>query len=122
MALLHSNVLDNGLNYLSTSTSNVLYVCSTAPTSYAQLSTYGVGTAVPSIGSPEAGSPDGRKVVVATITAGDVTVTGTAAHWAIGNTGATLLLATQSLSAAQAVTSGNVFTLDPIDIRIPDPA
>ena len=50
-----------------------------------------------------------------------MTATGTATHYAITN-GSSELLATGSLAAPQAVTSGNTFTLASFDIGIPAPA
>jgi hypothetical protein len=62
-------------------------------------------------------------VTIAAITDGSVTATGTATHYAIVDTSATYggprLLATGSLSASQAVTSGNTFTLSSAVIGIP---
>jgi len=52
---------------------------------------------------------------------GSITGTGTATHYAISN-GSDTLYATGSLSASQAVTSGNTFTLAAFTIAIPDPA
>lgn len=71
------------------------------------------------VGAPEAGTTDGRKVVVPAITVGDVTATQTATHWALTDN-ATILYATGALTASQAVTSGNTFSLDAIDIGIRD--
>jgi len=75
-----------------------------------------------SISAPADASPNGRKVTLAAITGASVTGTGTATHYAIVDTSNSRLLATGSLSASQAVTSGNTFSLTASDIRIPDPA
>jgi len=64
----------------------------------------------------------GREVVVAEITDGSVSVSGTATHYAILDTVNSRLLATGSLSASQAVSAGNTFTLGSFTIGIPDPA
>ena len=72
--------------------------------------------------APADASPNGRKVTLAAITGESVTGTGTATHYAITDTGNSRLLATGALSASQAVTSGNTFSLTASDIRIPDPA
>jgi len=61
-------------------------------------------------------------VTIAAITDGAVTATGTATHYAIVDTVNSRLLATGSLSASQAVTNGNTFTLTSTTIGIPDPA
>jgi hypothetical protein len=123
MAFLDNRVLDLGLNVLDTE-ANRLDICSQEPTTYAEAtSTYTLGNKTSlSIGSPEARTPSGRKVVVAAITDGSVTGTGTASHYAIVDTVNSRLLATQSLSASQAVTTGNTFSLGAIDIGIPAPA
>ena len=72
-------------------------------------------------GATEDGAVDGRRVIVPAITDGTVTETGTATHWALTN-GSDTLLATGALSASQAVTDGNEFTLDAISITIRDAA
>jgi hypothetical protein len=122
MAYLNDNVLDNGLAWLVTNGTR-LDICSQEPTTYAQAtSTYTLGNKTSlSIGSPGARTPTGRKVTVAAITNGTVTGTATATHWAITN-GSNALVATGALSAGQAVTSGNTFTLTAFDIGIPGPA
>lgn len=123
MAYLNDRVLDNGLTVLDTE-ANRLDICSEEPTTYAgATSTYTLGNKTSlSVGSPEARSPSGRKVVVAAITDGSVTGTDTATHWAITDTSNSRLLATGSLSASQAVTNGNTFTLAAFDIGIPGPS
>jgi len=120
MAYLNPYVLDLALAYLDTS-GNRLDICSQEPTTYTEAtSTYTLGNKTSlSIGAPEARTPDGRKVIVAAITDGDVTATDTATHWAISDTSGTRLIATGSLSAPQAVTSSNTFTLGAFDIGIP---
>ena len=123
MAYLNDRVLDNGLAVLDTE-ANRMDICSSEPTSYSEAtSTYTLGNKTSiSIGSPEARSPSGRKVVVAEITGGSVTGTGTAAYWAITDTSNSRLLAAGSLSSSQAVTSGNTFSLASFEIGIPGPA
>lgn len=118
-------VLDNGLTVLDTA-ANRLDICHTLPTTYAEAtSTYTVGNKTsPSVGSPADASPNGRKVTVAQITDGTITATSTgtsddAQYWAITDTVNSRLLAAGSIAAAQLVTSGNTFTLNAFDIRIP---
>ena len=79
-----------------------------------------MGNATCSIGAAT-DAATGRKVVVAEITDGTVTETGTALYYAITN-GTDTLYATGELSAGQAVTDGNTFTLTSFEITIPDPA
>jgi hypothetical protein len=123
MAYLNDRVFDNGLTTLDTE-ANRLDICSAEPADYTEAtSTYSLGykTSI-SIGSPEVRTPSGRKVVVAVITDGTVNGTGVATHYAIVDTDNTRLLAAGSLSADQAVTDGNTFSLTSIDIGIPGPA
>lgn len=123
MAFLSDNVLDDGLQYI-TDNGGALHICSQEPTSYTEATvTYSLGSKTsPTIGSPENGDSSGRKVVVSAITDGSVSATGTATHYAIVKTTATTeLLATQTVTS-QAVTSGNTFTTNALDITIPDPA
>ena len=122
---LHDRVLDNGLTVLDTEV-NRLDICHTKPTTYEQAtSTYTVGNKVsPSVGSPAAASPNGRKVTVAQITDGTITETSTdtsddAQFWALTDTTNSRLLADGILASAQMVTSDNTFTLAAFDIRIP---
>jgi hypothetical protein len=123
MPFINDRVFDNGLTVLDTE-ANRLDICSTEPATYtAATSTNTLGNKTSlSVGAPTDRTPSGRKVVVAAITDGTVTGTGTATHWAITDTANSRLLATGSLSASQAVTSGNTFTLGAFDIGIPDAA
>jgi hypothetical protein len=123
MSYLNDRVYDNGLAALATEGTRI-DICSQEPTTYAQAtSTYSLGnkTAV-SIAAPSARTPNGRKVTVPAVSGGSVTATGTASHWAIVDPTNTRLLAAGALSASQAVTNGNTFTLTSFDIGIPAPA
>ena len=125
MPWLSNEVLDGGLTILDTLGTR-LDICKTAePTTYELATTdganslgYKTGLAIP---APSEGDPNGREVIVPAITDGVVTETGTAAYYAITN-GTDTLYATGALSAGQAVTDGNTFTLTSFTIRIPDPA
>jgi len=123
MPWLSNEILDGGLDVL-TASGDRLDICDTAePTNYSEATTDGtnsLGNAVCSIGAAT-DAATGRKVVVAAITDGTVTETGTAAYYAITN-GTDTLYATGTLSAGQAVTDGNTFTLTSFEITIPDPA
>lgn len=128
MPYLNDRVLDFGLSVLDTEATR-LDICHTEPATYAEATaTYTVANkAGISIGSPAARAPSGRKVTVAAITDGTVTATSTGAgddaqYWAISDAVNGRLLAAGPLSAAQMVTSGNVFTLGAFDIGIPGPA
>lgn len=123
MPLIADRVYDNGLTVLDTE-ANAIYICNTEPSTYtAATSTNALGSATggnyPGIGAPAAGSPNGRQVTVNAVTNGSVSGTGTASHYAIVDTVNSRLLAAGALSATQAVTSGNTFTLTSFTIRIP---
>jgi hypothetical protein len=120
MASLADRVFDNGLTVLDTEANKIL-ITSAEATTYTQANaTYALGNSTTlSIGAPAARSGGGRQVTIAAITDGSVTATGTATHYAIVDTANSRLLATGSLSASQAVTSGNTFTLSSAVIGIP---
>ena len=123
MATLNNRVFDNGLTVLDTEANRVDVTSQEASTYAEATSTYTLGNSTSlSIGAPADRSGGGRKVAVASITDGSVTGTGTATHYALVDTNNSRLLATGSLTASQAVTSGNTFTLATFDIGIPDPA
>ena len=120
MASIADRVYDNGLTVLDTEANKIL-ITSAEATTYTQANaTYALGNSTSlSIGAPAARSGGGREVTIAAITDGSVTATGTATHYAIVDTANSRLLATGSLSASQAVTSGNTFTLSSAKIGIP---
>ena len=123
MPTLNDRVFDNGLTVLDTE-ANRVDICSQEPTTYAAAtSTYTLGnTTSISISAPTDGDTSGRKVTLAAITGASVSGTGDATHYAISDTSNTRLLVTGSLSASQAVTSGNTFSLDAVDIELNDPS
>ena len=122
MAFLNDEVQDQGLDYATTNGTR-LDICSTEPTTYAEAtSTYTLGNKTGlTTGATTDGDTSGRKVVIPAVTDGSVTGTGTAGFWALTD-GSSILVAVQSLSSTQAVTSGNTWTTPAIDITIPDPA
>jgi len=119
MAFIRDAAFDAALGDVNDGTR--IDICSQEPTTYAEAtSTYTLGNKTGlTTGAPADRTPSGRKVTVPAITDGSVTGTGTATHWALTN-GTDTLYATGALSASQAVTSGNTFTLDAIDIGIAD--
>lgn len=122
MVMLNDRCLDYGLNVLDTE-ANRMDICTAEPATYTEAtSTYTKGNKTSlSIGSPAANSPSGRKVTVAAITDGSVSGTGTVTHYGITDTVNSRLLAANSLSASQAVTSGNTWTTGAFDIKYPGP-
>ncbi len=123
MSYLNDRVYDNGLTVLDTEVTH-LYICSQQPATFAEAtSTYALGNkSGPTVGAPEAGSPNGRQVPVSAITDGSVTATGTATHWALTDNTNSRFLASNTLASSQGVTSGNTFTLTAFTVRIPAPA
>jgi hypothetical protein len=121
MALISDYCFDLALAYIDTN-ANRLDICSQEPATYtAATVTYTLGNKTSlSVGAPTDRTPNGRMVTVAAITDGTVTGTATATHWAISDTGNSRLIATGQLSASQAVTSGNTFTLAAFNIGIAD--
>ena len=119
--MLADIVYDNGLSALADI--NAIHICSSEPADYAAIVAITLGIKVsPTVGAPAAGDPDGRQVTITGFSDGSVTATGTASHIAIVDTAGSVLLATKALTASQAVTSGNTFSLPTFDIRIPDAA
>lgn len=121
---LEDVILDGGLTLLDTAATHIV-ICANEPTALSLATvgaanvlgykSFGAGAA---FGSPAAGTPTGRKVSSTNITDGTIVTTGTASWWAAIN-GTTALHAHNGLSAAQAVTAGNSFSLAPFDITIP---
>lgn len=121
MPYINDEVFDQGLDYADTNGTR-LDICSQEPTTYAEAtSTYSLGNDTVNTGAAEAGATDGRRVIVPAITAGSVTASGDATHWALTD-GSGVLVATGALTATTAVTLGNTFTLDAISITVRDAA
>ena len=119
-AFLHNDTYDAALNVIVNAT-KTLHITSQQVSTFANVATYTLGNKTsPSVGAP-ANHTTGRKVTVAAITGGSVTATGTATHYAIVDTANSKLLASQALSASQAVTNGNTFSLAAFDIAFPAP-
>lgn len=123
MATLNNRVFDNGLSVLDTEANKILLTSQEATTYAEANATYALGNSTSlSIAAPSDKSGGGREVVVAAISDGSITGTGSATHYAIVDTSNSRLLATSTLSSSQSVTSGNSFTLASFTIGIPDPA
>ncbi len=121
MPFINDEVFDGGLDYADTNGTRVDICFTSEPTTYTE------ATSTKSCGSktgfntpaPEAGAVDGRRVIVPAITDGSVDATQTADWWGLTD-GISILVAAGNLSAPQAVTSGNTFTLDAISLTIRD--
>lgn len=125
MAYVNDLVLDNGLSALKAAATHV-YICSQEPANYTEASStyakgnknFGAGNVFPN--AIAAGSPSGRKLTSAPVTDGSVTASATVTHYAVVTSGSSRLDLANSLSASQAVISGNTFALAAFDIRLPN--
>lgn len=122
-------VFDSGLSACGASVTH-MWIISTAvgtspPTSYATANANKCGAyASPSCTyAVNATSGTGRRIGVASIstTAAVISNTTVAAFWAIVSTTNSKLFAAQHLTATQAVTNGNPFTLDSVNVTLRDP-
>jgi hypothetical protein len=123
MAYLHTDVYDDGLNQITTLTETLYLLNADPELTWATVVSAAIGHRVaPSISIPvDRVSGGGREVIVAAITDGTVSATGTATHWAVTDDSATKVLASGLLDNSQLLTDGNTFTLNAISIGIPGP-
>lgn len=125
MAAINDTVFDNGLTTVDTNGTRIDITSTTGGdpgTTYATVTANTLGNATVNTGAPgNSTSGTGRSVQVPAITTtnGAVTNTGTAGWWALNN-GSTTVYASGALTTSQAVTSGNRFTLDLVEISIRD--
>ena len=122
MATVADRVLDNGLQVRDLE-ANAVHLTSQQATTYAEAtSTYTLGnTTSISISAPTDRTGGGRQVTLPAVTGASVTASGTAPHYAIVDTSNSRLLVPSALTASQSVTSGNTFSLEALDVGIPDP-
>lgn len=120
MAELHNDIRDNGLSSL-VSLAETMHILSADPgLTWANIASYTLGNkSAPSIAAPSDRSGGGREVVVAAISDGGVTATGTWTHWAITDDSATQILASGAIDTPVGVTSGQTFATDAFAIGIP---
>ena len=125
VAYTDPSMFNAGLTAMSTN-ANKVFIDTAQPTTYtAASSTYLAGTATPggsgaTVGAPGADAGTGQQVTVAAISSGGaISATVTAAFWAVAYSVSSILYAANALSATQAVTNGNSFTLASftIDLR-----
>jgi hypothetical protein len=100
-------------------------ICTQEPTTYSQATTEGTyscgyKTGI-TVGAPEAGAVDGRRVIVPAVTDGTVacTATVTASHWALTN-GSDTLYATGSLTTPTSVVDGAIWTCPAFSVTARD--
>lgn len=122
MAYITDYILDAALSILDTEADR-LYITSQEAITYTEAtSTYALGVKNPiEVNAPQDRTPTGRSVTTVAFSDGTVTGTGTATHYAIVDSVNSRLLVTGPLTASQAVTAGNVFSLTAIEIGIADP-
>lgn len=118
---LADRILDLGLAVLDTEC-NALYICSSRPTTYAEATTtFALGNKAFAAGglfaTPQNGTPSGRETVSLAISGGTVTASGTANWWAAVDSVNSRLLATDQLSPALTVTTGQQWVLGSFAIR-----
>lgn len=117
MPYMNFEIFDTGLDYADTNGTRI-DICTQEPVTYTEAtSTYTKGNKTVNTGATQNGAVDGRRVIVPAITDGSVTANGTVTHWALTDAAA-VLVSSGPLSASQAVTSGNQFTLDAINLTI----
>ncbi len=123
MPFIIDAVLDD-LSSLAGQTTRRIDICYTAePTTYTEATstnTCGNKTGL-TMTALANGAVDGRRTSTPAITDGSVSATQTAGWWGLTDASA-VLHAAGALSATQAVTSGNTFTLDAISITNRDAA
>jgi hypothetical protein len=118
-------VLDNGLAALKSGSTDVnintaepsTYTAATSGATFLGKKTFGAGNVFPA--AIAAGSPNGRKVTTAAVTDGAISTGGSAGAVSVTDNTNSRLHVTTTLSAAQTVTSGNPFTLNAFDVRLP---
>lgn len=125
MTLVADYVLDNGLAAAKSAATDInintaeqsTYSGATSGATFLGKKTFGAGSVFPA--AITAGSPNGRKIVTAAVTDGAISTSGSAAAWSSTDNANSRLLFANPLSASQTVTSGNPFTLNQIDCRLP---
>lgn len=136
MATIGDTIYDNGLSTISGASGSstlLLHIGSGAePSTYAGVtgatlgnlasdgSDTGSGTTSGFTCSLGNGTSNGRSITVSAVTDGDVTGTGTCAWWALVNTTGSVFYASGTVTGSQTVTSGNTFSIGPIEINIAD--
>lgn len=103
----------NDATHLSITTSEI--------TAWASLAAAELGEVAVTVGAPANGAVSGRRVTVPATSGTTVAASGTATSWCLHNNTDTVYAA-GSLSASQAVTSGNTFSTAAFDITFPDAA
>jgi hypothetical protein len=121
MAAIHDDVFDIGLTAAAASGSRLDILAADPGLVYATVTTNTLGNSTAAMTGPanSTAAVSGREIYFPAIGAGTVTNTATAGFWAITN-GASKVIASGALTTAQAVTSGNTFSLDEVAVSILD--
>jgi hypothetical protein len=122
-AYINDNVFDGGLTAVAsggtTAVDKVYITYTQQATTYTEASsTFACANAAGTLGAPAAGSPSGRKVTFGAIASGSVTATQTAGWYALTRLANTTLYFANNLSATQALTNGNTFSLAAFDCTL----
>lgn len=121
MAAIHDDVLGN-LDAGQSSGTRLDLLAADPGLTYATVTTNTLGNSTATMTGPiTATSGTGVSISFPAIAAGTVTNTATAGFWAITNQ-TSKVIATGPLTATQAVTSGNTFSLDEVNLFIRDAA
>lgn len=103
---------DNGLAAGTTGSTFAFRLCNAEPDTYTEATTtFNVGSKSSPTLSLVDGTGGGRAIQVTTFSDGSVTATDTASHWGLVDVTNTRLIAAGALSAPQAVTNGNPFSI-----------
>lgn len=121
MSYLDDAVLDFGLATISQAAAPALHIASAEATTLAELSTVSLGMqANVDVSAPADALPSGRAVMVGPVAEASVSASGTAGFWVLADPDAGRVLAANALTNPQAVAPGNLFSLDPVSITLPD--
>jgi len=121
MAFMNDEVFDQGLDWAIANGTRLDIVTTDPGGTFATVTANSVGNETVTLSATaDAATGTGRRTTVPAVTAGTVTATDTATHWAITN-GTDTVVASGALSASQAVTLGNPWTLSAFDLILRDP-
>lgn len=110
--------LDAAIGYVITNGTQ-LALCSSEPTNYAEIATFGLANDATVVCSAVAdGTPSGRKTTVPACTCVG-TAGGTSGYWALHD-GSSILVATGPLASPISVNDGISYTTAPFDITVKD--
>jgi hypothetical protein len=116
-AYINDTVFDAGLTAVQAAETTTYITYTQQPTTYTEASsTYKCASNTSGMTGPTAGATSGRKLTNTAISAGSVTATQTAGWY--GLTSGTVLYFANALSATQALTNGNTFSLAAFDCTL----